>query len=65
MPAPFCFAWPTARHGRFAAANPNLPADALVALLDDPEPAVASQAAANPALPLGTMRTLVGCVTAA
>lgn len=43
----------------WAAAHPRVPADTLVALLDDPEWRVASHAAANPALPLEAMRTRI------
>lgn len=42
----------------WAAGNPRLPTDTLLALLDDPEWTVADRAAANPALPPETMRAL-------
>ena len=43
----------------FAAAHPRLPTDTLTALLDDPDWAVANNAAANPSLPAETMRTRI------
>lgn len=40
-----------------AARHPRLPQDRIAALLDDPE--LAHRAAANPALPVATMYTLI------